>query len=108
MSILQTFLGVLGVRHTQRTNPVPVTDCGGVSSLRQVPPGQAARIRGFCGELSPGVWAHLRAYGVEEDAVVHLVRHRPVTVLQVGELELALDASLARHIWAEPLSPPHE
>ena len=47
----------------------------------------------------------LAAYGVSPERVVTVRQQRPMTVIVADEVELALEASVARHIWVESPTP---
>lgn len=72
------------------------------STLAVAPQGQLARIQGFAPGFPSQRRAHLEAYGVDEGTVVRVVQHTPVIVLQVDNLELALERELADQILVEP------
>ncbi len=47
----------------------------------------------------------LRAYGLETKAGGRVTQHHPVTVVTMGETELALEADLAQGILVDTLDP---
>jgi Fe2+ transport system protein FeoA len=71
------------------------------SSLARVEPGSSVIVSGFSKALGEGKRAHLIAYGVVPGRRVKVIRHSPVTILQVEHTELALDGDLAKQILVE-------
>ena len=76
-----------------RSKPVEIT---GAATLTNVRPGQRAQLRGFAPGMSSERFAHLQAYGLTPGRWIRVVQHAPVTVIQVENCELALEADLAR------------
>ncbi len=72
------------------------------STLATCPQNAEMRVQGFADGFSRQRRAHLEAYGVDEGAVVRVLQHKPVTVLQVDNLEVALERELAGQILVEP------
>lgn len=70
-------------------------------TLADVKPGEQTKVAGFSSQLSPARLAHLQAYGLVEGYPVRVVQQKPVTVVQVDFVELALEAELARGVWVE-------
>ena len=70
-------------------------------TLADVKPGDEIKVAGFAASLSPARLAHLQAYGLVEGYPVRVVQQKPVTVVQVDFVELALEAELARGVWVE-------
>lgn len=68
------------------------------NNLSQLPPGRSARVSGFLEGLSAERQAHLQSYGIVPGAIVRVVQHNPVTIIQVEHLELALERSLAEKV----------
>ncbi len=60
--------------------------------------GQQAVVRGFAPGFPASRQAHLLAYGLTPGARVRVLQHRPVTIIQVEHLEIALERSLAEGI----------
>lgn len=52
-------------------------------------------------DLPPTYHQHLQAYGLMPGQVIRVLQHRPVTVVQVDQLELALEAEIARRVWVD-------
>lgn len=73
-------------------------------TLADLPVGSCRRITGFIPGLSAERRAHLRAYGLLPGAFVHVLQQQPVTVLQIGHTELALEAELACRVCVEERS----
>jgi len=68
------------------------------TSLVDIPPGGQTRVVGFLAGLSDERKAHLQSYGLTPGTWVRVVQHSPVTVIQVEQLELALESDLARQV----------
>jgi Fe2+ transport system protein FeoA len=69
-----------------------------VATLIDIRPGRQAQLRGFAPGLSSERFAHLQAYGLVPGRWVRVLQHAPVTIIQVENCELALEADLARQI----------
>lgn len=72
----------------------------GPLSLLDLAPGQAGRVVAL-GDSEPDQLLHLSDYGLMPGAPVRLCQRRPTPIIQVGETELALDASLAADVYVE-------
>ncbi len=48
----------------------------------------------------------LTAYGLTPQRSLTVLQQRPMTVILADEIELALEHSVARHIWVEPATSP--
>lgn len=70
------------------------------TSLADVPVGWKARLRSW-ENTPPPRRRQLRAYGLCEDAWLHVLQHAPATVIRVGQTELALERDLAATILVE-------
>jgi Fe2+ transport system protein FeoA len=70
-------------------------------TLADVKPGDEIKVAGFASTLSPARLAHLQAYGLVQGYPVRVVQQKPVTVVQVDFVELALEDELARGVWVE-------
>ena len=70
-------------------------------SLAQVHPGHKAKICSFSPKISCQRRAHLLAYGLLPGHWVRVIRHSPVTVLEIEHLELALETELAGEIQVD-------
>ena len=73
----------------------------GVATLADVPVGCRACVRGFTPELSSERRSCLQAYGLMPGYCVRILQHTPVTIVQVENLELALEDGLARQVQVE-------
>ena len=70
-------------------------------TLADIRPGEQTKVAGFSARLSPARLAHLRAYGLVEGYPIRVVQQKPVTVVQVDFVELALEEALARGVFVE-------
>lgn len=70
----------------------------GEITLADLQPGQEGRVCGFAPGLPPERWMHLQAYGLTPGCRVRVTQHSPVTIVQVEQLELALEGDLAGYI----------
>jgi Fe2+ transport system protein FeoA len=61
--------------------------------------GGRVSIVGFDGAMSTGHRELLRAYGIEPGRTVRVEQHAPVTVVQVDQTEVALEADLAKRVF---------
>ncbi len=75
-------------------------DDGG--TLAGIPPGSTATVTGFSVDMASIHRERLQAYGLTPGREVTVVRHSPVTVIRVGNSELALEAELARQVHTGP------
>jgi Fe2+ transport system protein FeoA len=66
--------------------------------LSDVPTGEVVEICGFSPQLSPDRKAHLQAYGLTTGYPVRILQTSPVIIIQVENLELALERELAAKI----------
>lgn len=78
-----------------QANEVAITN----KTLADVKPGEQAKVAGFAPNLSPTRRAHLQAYGLVQGYPVRVVQQKPVTVVQVDFVELALEKELARGVF---------
>ena len=72
--------------------------------LADVPPGCEAEVVGFTPGFPPDRKAYLQAYGLVLNYPLQVLQHKPVTILRVDQIELALESDLAKGILVE-LSP---
>jgi Fe2+ transport system protein FeoA len=72
----------------------------GLRSLTEVPSGGRARVVALDG-LPEWQRERLQAYGLAPGRWVSVVRHSPVTVVQVEYTELAFEAELAQRVQIE-------
>jgi Fe2+ transport system protein FeoA len=67
-------------------------------SLAEVPPGNKARVIDYAVDFPPDRKAYLQAYGLVPNYWVKVLGHSPVTIIQLDNIELALENDLARGI----------
>lgn len=70
------------------------------SALSRVKPGSVVRIREI-GEGASSWHERLQAYGIAPGREVTVVQQAPVTVVRVDHVDLAFEATIARHIIVE-------
>jgi Fe2+ transport system protein FeoA len=79
-----------------------MTDHDARVPLSFVAEGQAVKLA----ELGVGIDVRQReqltAYGLAPGQTLTVLQQRPMTVILADEVELALEASVARHVWVEP------
>jgi Fe2+ transport system protein FeoA len=75
----------------------------GQLSLKDILPGQFARVAGFSSRLSPERRTQLRAYGLVPGYRIRVLQHNPVSVIQVEHTEIALEQELAGEIYVSEL-----
>lgn len=71
---------------------------GSTRTLKDAPVGTMVRILNFEPGLTAGQRSHLLAYGLLPGSYVRVLQQKPVTVVQVEHLELALEHNLAAEI----------
>ncbi len=86
-------------RRPDRPEPSPVT-------LRDLPPGSRARVCEFATDAPTRCREALIAYGLCPGQWLWVRRNSPVTVVEVDQLELALDPDLAQWIEIDRLECP--
>lgn len=69
--------------------------------LADVPPGCKAEVVGFKTGFPPDRKAYLQAYGLVLNYPLQVLQHKPVTILRVDQIELALESDLAKGILVE-------
>jgi Fe2+ transport system protein FeoA len=69
-------------------------------TLLEVPPGSRAQVVDING-LSAVQVENLQAFGLVKGHWLQVLQHAPVTVIQIGNTELALEADLARQVEVE-------
>lgn len=67
--------------------------------LAFIPPGEEVRLAGLGDEIDALQREQLTAYGLAENRPLRVLQQRPMTVILAEEVELALEHSVARHIW---------
>jgi len=70
--------------------------------LAFIPPGEEVRLAGLGDEIDALQREQLTAYGLAEQRPLVVLKHRPMTVILADEVELAVEHSVARHIWVIP------
>lgn len=79
------------LNHSRRTlNPE--------KTLASILPGEKAVIVDFLPGISGEQRAHLLAYGVIPGNIIRVIQQSPVTILEVDQLELALEKTIASSI----------
>lgn len=71
--------------------------------LCQVAPGRQVKIRDMVGLQSPHR-GHLQAYGLLPGRCIGVISQSPVTIIQVEQMELAFEKSVAEGILVEPVN----
>ncbi len=69
-------------------------------SLVDILPGREARVLDYDG-LGIKQIESLQAYGLAPGRLVKVIRHKPVTIIQIDNTEIALEHTLAIHIKVE-------
>lgn len=67
--------------------------------LAFIAPGKEVRLASLGQEIDPHQREQLIAYGLAESRPLKVLQQRPMTVILADEVELALEHSVARHIW---------
>ena len=67
--------------------------------LAFIPPGEEVRLAGLGDEIDALQREQLTAYGLAENRPLRVLQQKPMTVILAEEVELALEHSVARHIW---------
>ncbi|MFN2195934.1 MAG: FeoA family protein [Anaerolineales bacterium] len=70
-------------------------------TLREVPAGSAAVIRGYLAKMPETRRTQLMAYGLLPGRQVRVCQQLPVTVIQIAFTELALEGELAEAVQVE-------
>ncbi len=73
-----------------------------VIPLSQLPDGARARVA-FLVSRAPGRVSRLLPFGIAPGSELRLRQHAPAFVIEVGETTLALEASVAREVFVQPL-----
>jgi Fe2+ transport system protein FeoA len=76
-------------------------DQGADFSLAQVKPGSMVQVKGFLPGIPNARAWHLQSYGVVPGCWLRVIQQKPVTIVQVEHLELALENGLAAFIQVE-------
>ncbi|MBN9697439.1 MAG: ferrous iron transport protein A [Zoogloea sp.] len=67
--------------------------------LAFITPGDEVRLASMGPEIDAHQREQLTAYGLAENRPIRVLQQRPMTVILAEEVELALEHSVARHIW---------
>lgn len=62
-------------------------------------PGVRARVEDIDDAIAPTQREQLVAYGLAPDRPLVVLQQRPMTLVMIDEVELALEDSVARHVW---------
>jgi len=69
--------------------------------LTGTPSGQRVRLVEFGEEIDPLQREQLLSYGLTAQQTLTVLQQRPMTVVLCEHMELALEHSVAHHIWVE-------
>ena len=64
-------------------------------------PGAKAHVEDLDDAIDPTQREQLVAYGLAPNRPLIVLQQRPMTIVMIDEVELALEASVARHIWVK-------
>jgi Fe2+ transport system protein FeoA len=64
-------------------------------------PGVHARVEDIDEAVSPTQREQLVAYGLAPNRPLVVLQQRPMTIVMIDEVELALECSVARHVWVK-------
>ena len=67
--------------------------------LAFITPGNTVLLAELGPEIDPNQREQLTAYGLAENRPLRVLQQKPMTVILAEEVELALEHSVARHIW---------
>ncbi|KAB2921070.1 MAG: ferrous iron transport protein A [Dechloromonas sp.] len=67
--------------------------------LAFITPGSEVRLAALGEEIDALQREQLTAYGLAESRPIKVLQQKPMTVILAEEVELALEHSVARHIW---------
>ena len=67
--------------------------------LTFIKPGTSVRLTALGDEIDPLLREQLIAYGLAENRPLTILQQKPMTVVLAEEVELALEHTVARHIW---------
>jgi len=67
--------------------------------LTFIAPGTEVRLAALGEEIDALQREQLTAYGLAENRPLRVLQQKPMTVILAEEVELALEHSVARHIW---------
>ena len=77
----------------------PPPDHQALLPLAFIAPGVEVRLACLGKEIDPQQREQLTAYGLAENRPLTVLQQRPMTVILAEEVELALEHSVARHVW---------
>ncbi len=77
----------------------PTSDHQALVPLAFISPGSEVRLASLGDEIDPHQREQLTAYGLAENRPLTVLQQRPMTVILAEEVELALEHSVARHVW---------
>ena len=69
--------------------------------LAFIQPGDEVLLAAMDDQIDPNQREQLTAYGLAQGRPLRVLQQRPMTVILAEEVELALEHSVARHIWVE-------
>ena len=67
--------------------------------LAFITPGSEVRLAALGQQIDPLQREQLTAYGLAENRTLRVLQQKPMTVILADEVELALEHTVARHIW---------
>jgi Fe2+ transport system protein FeoA len=74
-------------------------------ALAFIRPGTEVRLALIAEDIDPLQREQLLAYGLAKGRSIRVLQQQPMTVILADELELALENSVARHLWVEQIAP---
>lgn len=74
-------------------------------TIADLAPGRAAIVTEFLPDIDAAAREHLTAYGMTRGAMLRVLRHKPVTVVQVDRSELAMEREIARSVAVRLVEP---
>ncbi len=92
MTIFGLDFGFRQLRRQDRSMAAPVVK---EMTLADVPVGHSACVVGFLPGMPAERQAHLQAYGMSPCYPLRVVQHKPVMIIQIDHIELALERDLA-------------
>jgi len=98
-----TIIAILGIQVSAVPQPTPAVSHQATQemTLADLSPGKTATVTGCSNRISPDRRAQLQSYGVIPGHPLSVVQHTPVTIIQVENIELALERDLARLVWVK-------
>lgn len=86
------------------TRPATPAPAAAGLTLDRAPEGKTVRILRF-GPIGAEQGRHLQAYGLLPGRTVFILSHKPMTILQVEQTELALETSVAQSVFVDLVTP---